>query len=165
MKKSGVIPASLATWSSSRGCSASLPPFGLATLACAAFCFFHSAGYGLTRVARQGRVRVTALAFIIDMKEFAREFYSSKAWQHTRAAYKRSKRGLCEICLAKGIIKPAEIVHHKIELTPDNIHDPTITLSFDNLQCVCRDCHATIHDYYGRDRRYKLDELGRVIVL
>lgn len=43
--------------------------------------------------------------------------------------------------------------------------DPKTHEKFDSLQCVCRDCHATIHDYYGRDRRYKLDELGRVIVL
>lgn len=95
------------------------------------------------------------------MKEFARSFYSSKAWQRTRAAFAKSKGNLCEICLAKGIYKPAEIVHHKTELTPENINDPLVTLNWDNLQCVCRDCHAQIHD--RAKRRYKLDELGRVI--
>ena len=96
------------------------------------------------------------------MKEFARSFYSSKAWQRTRKAYAKSKGNLCEICLAKGMIKPAEIVHHKIELTPENISDPNVALNWDNLQCVCRDCHAKIHDRSGR--RYKIDEQGRVII-
>ena len=55
------------------------------------------------------------------MKPFARRFYSSKAWQRTRAAYAKSKGNLCELCLAKGLFNPCEIVHHKVELTPDNI--------------------------------------------
>ncbi len=95
------------------------------------------------------------------MKEYAQYFYSSKAWQRTRAAYAKSKQNLCEICLSKGMIKPGEIVHHKIHLTPQNISDPTVTLNWSNLQLVCRDCHASIHD--RRQRRYKIDDLGRVI--
>ena len=94
------------------------------------------------------------------MKEYAREFYSSKAWQRTREAYRKSRRGLCEICLAKGLYKPAEIVHHKIQLTPDNITDPAVTLGWGNLQCVCRECHAEIHEI--TKKRWKVDELGRV---
>ena len=79
------------------------------------------------------------------MKEYARGFYSSKAWKDTREAYKKYRGGLCETCLSKGIYKAGEIVH----------------LSFDNLLLVCRDCHAAEHD--ARRRRYKIDELGRVI--
>lgn len=95
------------------------------------------------------------------MKEYASVFYSSKAWKDTRDAYRRYRGGLCEVCLSKGIYNAGEIVHHKTHITPDNINDPTVTLSFDNLQLVCRDCHAAIHDQ--RKRRYKLDEMGRVI--
>lgn len=94
------------------------------------------------------------------MKDYAKQFYSSKAWQKTRTAYSKSKRNLCEVCLAKGIITPAEIVHHKIELTPLNITNPNITLNWDNLQCVCRECHAYIHD--RSKKRWKVDELGRI---
>ena len=100
------------------------------------------------------------------MREFAQGLYNSKAWQRTRDAYKAKAGGLCEVCWEKGIVKPGEIVHHKIPVTPENINDPAITLSFDNLQCVCRECHTKIHgDIYEnrRKRRYKLDELGRVI--
>lgn len=96
------------------------------------------------------------------MKDFARKLYSSTAWKRCREAYAKSKGNLCEVCLSKGIYKPGEIVHHKQPLTPENVNDPHVSLNWDNLQLVCRDCHAQIHD--GRKRRYKIDELGRVII-
>lgn len=105
-------------------------------------------------------------AGVTVIKEFARRFYSSKAWKNTRAAYAKSKRNLCEVCLEKGLFKPCEIVHHKIELTPDNIDNPDITLNWENLQCLCREHHAEIHDLYARkNRRYKIDETGKVVCL
>lgn len=94
------------------------------------------------------------------MKDYAKEFYKSKTWQDCRAAYIRQARGLCEVCLAKGIYKAGDTVHHKTHITPRNIHDPNITLSFDNLQLLCRDCHAAIHS--GKVIRYKVDEMGRI---
>lgn len=54
------------------------------------------------------------------------------------------------------------IVHHKIHITPENITDPSITLDFNNMELLCRDCHALAHT---RGKRYKVDELGRVIAL
>ena len=60
-------------------------------------------------------------------------------------------------------MKPAAIVHHKIELTPDNISNPDITLGFDNLEAVCRECHAKIHELYQRKRRYIIMDDGSVV--
>lgn len=80
----------------------------------------------------------------------------------TRKAYTKSVGGLCEECMKRGVYKAGEIVHHKTHLTPDNIDDPNITLNWNNLELVCRDCHAKIHD--KKKRRYKLDDLGRVII-
>lgn len=94
------------------------------------------------------------------MKDFAKGLYSSKAWQKTRDAYKRKVGGLCEECLKQGIYKPGEIVHHKEHISQENINDPSVTLSFDNLELLCRDCHEKIHD--RRKRRYRVDEMGRV---
>lgn len=94
------------------------------------------------------------------MKEWAREFYSSDAWKQTRRAYRKSVGGLCERCRDRGEINAGEVVHHIRHLTPENIKDPAVTLSWDNLQLLCRDCHAQIHS--GRERRWKVDELGRV---
>lgn len=94
------------------------------------------------------------------MKPFAEAFYKSKSWQSCRNAYMDRVGGLCESCLAAGRYTPAEIVHHIVELTPENVNDASISLNFDNLQAVCRECHSVAHG--ARQRRYKVDELGRV---
>lgn len=94
-------------------------------------------------------------------------FYQSMAWKETRRNYKQSVGGLCERCLAKGIITPAEIIHHKVPLTADNISDLNISLGWGNLQALCRQCHAEVHEdmYAARSkRRYKVDKNGRVVI-
>ena len=96
------------------------------------------------------------------MKEYAERFYNSKAWKECRKAYRKKVGGLCERCLAEGRISAGVIVHHKIYVTPENINRPDIILNPANLELLCRDCHAREHE--GRQRRYKVDELGRVIV-
>lgn len=70
--------------------------------------------------------------------------------------------GLCERCLAHGRYTPAEIVHHKIYITPDNIGEPSITLDWNNLEAVCRSCHEAEHR--GYEKRFTVDEFGRVMV-
>lgn len=89
-------------------------------------------------------------------------FYNTQAWQHCREAYTSSVGGLCERCYRKGFIVPGEIVHHKTYLTPGNVHDPGVTLNWDNLELLCRDCHGAEHA--KNEKRYKVDELGRVTI-
>lgn len=76
-------------------------------------------------------------------KDFAKAFYRSKAWASAREAAIIRAKGMCEM---PGCYKPAEEVHHIIELTPDNIDDPEISLNQDNLMCLCRGCHFRIHE-------------------
>lgn len=95
-------------------------------------------------------------------QDYAKDFYNSRAWKNCRAAYAKSQSYLCERCRAKGIYKSGEIVHHKIHLTPENVNDPTVTLNWDNLRLLCRDCHALEHK---PEVRYKINELGQVITL
>ena len=95
------------------------------------------------------------------MKEYAKGFYKSKAWKDCRAAYAKSVCGLCEVCLTRGVYRAGEIVHHKTHINPDNISDPTIILDWDNLQLVCRECHAQEHG--ARERRFTVDGFGHVI--
>lgn len=92
------------------------------------------------------------------MQEYAERFYKSRAWRECRDAYIKSVGGLCERCLERGLYTPGEIVHHKKHITPDNIDDPTVTLNWDNLMLVCRNCHGELHG----GKRCKVDEFGRV---
>ena len=118
-------------------------------------------------------------AFFVEgnmAKPWARQFYSSKAWQDCREAYMKKAPYLCEDCLARGIYKPAKEVHHIEELTPLNIRIPEVTLGFDNLIALCKECHGSRHDNHGRwhkvneakrqakkeSQRFFIDEFGRV---
>lgn len=94
-------------------------------------------------------------------RDFAKSFYKSKNWQRCREGYAKSKGHLCERCLSQGIYKPGEIVHHRIELNPDNIQDPCISLGWGNLELLCRDCHGQAHRV---GKRYKVDEIGRLVL-
>lgn len=96
------------------------------------------------------------------MKDYSEQFYKSRAWQHTRAAYLSSVGGLCERCLRRGLYVPAQIVHHRVYITPENIDDPRVTLAPKNLEALCRECHADEH--LGTEKRYTVDEYGRVRV-
>ena len=98
-----------------------------------------------------------------SMKAYAERFYKSKAWQNCRREYVKSAGGLCEECLKEGRVTVGVIVHHINHVSPDNIQDPSVLLNFDNLELVCRDCHAKMHR--AADRRFEVDELGRVTPL
>lgn len=93
-------------------------------------------------------------------KDFAKDFYNSRAWRSARAAYAKSVRGLCEDCLRKGLYTAGEIVHHREMLTAENINDPNITLGWSNLKLVCRECHAEEHK--TNTKPYYFDEQGNV---
>lgn len=102
------------------------------------------------------------------MKEYAKQFYKSKAWQACREGYMRSVGGLCERCYARGILTPGVIVHHKTYITPENIGDPTVTLNWDNLECVCRQCHEDEHKsgtHNRKSKRYMVDDFGHVVAV
>lgn len=73
-------------------------------------------------------------------RDFAKKFYNSKEWIKCRESYKQSQHGICERCEQPGIE-----VHHKIYLTPDNINEPEITLSWSNLELLCESCHSKEH--------------------
>lgn len=96
-------------------------------------------------------------------KEFAKSFYKSAAWKKTRDLYQKQVGGICEICWQTGLIKPGEIVHHKIHLNESNIKNPKIALDPKNLQLVCRDCHAFLHKNL-ENKRYRIDSDGSVII-
>lgn len=105
-------------------------------------------------------------------KDFSDWFYHSPAWERTRAAYIKYAGGYCERCrreVEQGTrsiadMKPIKIVHHRIYLTPENINDPAISLSFDNLEGVCDEHHNKEHKT-GKGKRFCFDKRGRPVPL
>ena len=88
-------------------------------------------------------------------------FYSSQAWKNLRDAVIKERGGLCEMCRRSGIYKAADLVHHIIPVTAENINDPDITLNPRNLMALCKGCHSAIHS----SKRYVVDEAGHVVII
>ncbi len=101
--------------------------------------------------------------------QFANEFSRSRTWRKCRDAFARSRGGLCERCLARGIINAGSAdmplqVHHRNKLTPENIHDPTVTLNWANLELLCKECHDAERTGEAA-KRWTVDEAGHVSAL
>ena len=96
-----------------------------------------------------------------EAPEEQKAFYKSAAWQHCRMEYISRVNGLCERCLAKGIIQPGYIVHHKIHLTPEYMDRPDILLNHDNLEYLCQTCHNKEH--FKSKRRFIVRADGTVV--
>lgn len=97
-----------------------------------------------------------------DAPEEAKAFYHSAAWRKCREEYISKVGGLCERCLAKGIVRPGRIVHHKKYISVQNIQDPEVLLRHDNLEYLCQECHNEEH-FKANNKRYFVDDFGRVI--
>lgn len=87
-------------------------------------------------------------------RDFAKNFYASTAWKRVRSAY-LSEHPYCERCLERGLIVPAEHVHHKAYIdTPEKVNNPMLALNYDNLESLCEPCHSkehNAHDQAGTD--------------
>ncbi|MED3563459.1 HNH endonuclease signature motif containing protein [Bacillus xiapuensis] len=75
----------------------------------------------------------------------SRTFYNSAAWQKCRQLALIRDNNLCQDCLSKKKLTPAEMVHHIKELT----EHPELALSLDNLESLCNPCHNKRHS--GRE--------------
>lgn len=98
-------------------------------------------------------------------KDFAKAFYKSKKWQDCRQSFIDERTlidgGLCQICHKK----LGYIVHHKIMLNASNITDASISLNFENLMYVCKECHDNLpgHGVGNRKpKKYFFDESGQI---
>lgn len=80
---------------------------------------------------------------------FAHGFYHSKAWLNVRGLVMERSHGLCERCMAKGVVKPADVVHHTVPLSVENMNDPSVSLNPEKLMALCHDCHTEVHKELG----------------
>lgn len=91
------------------------------------------------------------------------QYYGQTAWKKLRQR-KLQDQPLCELCLARGIVKTATDCHHAIkffdQFTPDLRQ--TLLLDYDNLVSLCEDCHNKIHtkpDMVWPEQRRYLDNI------
>lgn len=87
------------------------------------------------------------------------DFYRSKEWIEFRAyliAERRAADGFVyDEITGKPIIKAYDIIlHHKIELTLENVNDANITLNPANILIVSFKTHNEIHARYGKWTRH-----------
>lgn len=80
-------------------------------------------------------------------KSFSTAFYHSAEWAAAREAALTRDAYLCQHCLKRGRITPATMVHHIVELTPENIGDPRIATDPRNLVSLCDLCHKKAHGW------------------
>ena len=66
--------------------------------------------------------------------------------------------------MKRGIYKPAREVHHIEELTPQNIYRPEVSLNFNNLVALCKECHKARHCERLKDMRYTFGDGGEIII-
>lgn len=81
-------------------------------------------------------------------------FYASSKWRDFRLSLilERSKEHdgvICEKC-EKLIVNPIDIhAHHKVELTPENVNDYSISLNPELIELICHGCHDNEHHRFG----------------
>lgn len=76
-------------------------------------------------------------------------FYASDIWINFRLSLIAERGPYCQKC-GKLIANHIEIIgHHKIPLTPENVHDHTISLNPENVDLVCFVCHNEIENRFG----------------
>ena len=88
--------------------------------------------------------------------------YNSREWQELRIAKLRSQP-LCERCLSQGRYVRAHPVHHIIPIeTAHNMADmKRLAFDFNNLQSLCDQCHADIHNDAGYHTREAVQQRAK----
>lgn len=90
-----------------------------------------------------------------------KKFYKSKAWESLIKVLRLERvdnDGIlrCEYC-GKPILKPYDCIgHHKIELTPGNVNDSSISLNAENIMLIHFKCHNEIHGRFGNNAAKKV---------
>lgn len=68
-------------------------------------------------------------------------FYKSKEWRNLRLEALQRDSYLCQECKKRGIVTPADTVHH---IKPLRVDDSR-ALQLSNLETVCGSCHNRLH--------------------
>lgn len=91
--------------------------------------------------------------------DISQKIYNSKTWKQLRNSY-FANHPLCQRCLEKGIVKPADDIHHTIPFLTGKTSDEIYELAYDynNLMSVCKQCHLEIHTELNKIRRQNKEQ-------
>lgn len=84
------------------------------------------------------------------------KFYKSNEWMTLRLEALKRDNYECQLCKVAGRYHKAENVHHMKEVKTH----PHLSLTLNNLQCLCIKCHNGVHDRLEvtRATKYMNDE-------
>lgn len=83
-------------------------------------------------------------------------FYASDEWRAFRLTVIGERGPRCEYC-GERVAKAQELtLHHKIELTPENVNDAMIALNPENVMVVHHGCHNRIHKRNTARKGYRV---------
>ena len=83
------------------------------------------------------------------------EIYDTQRWRRLRDC-KFADQPICEICLQKGIITPADEIHHRVSFmsVPAGSERTALAFDYDNLMSLCRSCHQQLHSERDGGRNF-----------
>lgn len=73
------------------------------------------------------------------------KFYDSKEWKGFRRTILSERKPICWHCKKQFKSTDTIVVHHKEELTLENVNDYNVSLNPDNVEMVHLECHNDIH--------------------
>lgn len=79
-----------------------------------------------------------------DIRKLRQTAYQNTAWRKERDNYLR-EHPLCEKCLEKGKITPAQDIHHKKSPFKNGEINWNLLYDVNNLMALCKECHGNIH--------------------
>lgn len=79
-----------------------------------------------------------------DIRKLRQTAYQNTAWRKERDNYLR-EHPLCEKCLEKGKITPAQDIHHKKSPFKNGEINWNLLYDVNNLMSLCKECHGNIH--------------------
>lgn len=95
-----------------------------------------------------------------DRKKERMRMYNSREWRELTAQYKM-EHPLCERCLEKGITTPSNATHHIKSPFDRGLPEGEKMLrmyDINNLQALCVDCHAEVHEEERQKKKEMLDK-------
>lgn len=75
------------------------------------------------------------------------KIYNKQLWKDLRILKLQETGGLCQICLIRNKITPAEDCHHILTFTNAKTEAERDNLAFDydNILPLCKNCHSELH--------------------